>query len=154
MIRPRIRPLPLLRRLLADRSGATAVEMAVILPLLLVILVHFIDFGLAFHHRTKLEGAARAAAQQALIDHQATGTIQAVALATLDMPDDGQTGITVSTSCECAGAAASCTAWCADGSYPATYMTVRVTRPFTDGIGFIDMPTIFPTDGVAHVRVQ
>lgn len=154
MTSPRCRPSPLLRRLLADRSGASAVEMAILLPFLLTLLVHFIDFGLLFNHRTRLEGAARAAAQQAIIDHQGTATIQQVALTTLGMPADGQTTVTINRSCECAGTGASCTAWCSDGSYPATYLIVRVSRPFTGGIGFFDMQTIFPAHGVAHVRVQ
>lgn len=144
----------LLRRLSADRAGAVAVEMALVLPVLLVVLVTFVDFGFAFHHRTKLEGAARAGAQQALIDYQGTATIQGAALTSLQAPADGGTAVSVSTSCECGGTAAVCTSWCPDGSYPATYVTVRVTRDFTSGIGFLDLQRIFPTDGVARVRVQ
>lgn len=146
-------PVPL-RRLMRDRAGAAAVEMALVLPILLVLLVHFVDFGLAFNHRSRLEAAARAGAQQAIVSPGSAAQIEAVARDSLGMPDDAATEVTVATVCECAGVAGTCGAWCSDGSYPATYVTVRVLRPFTGGIGFLDLPTIFPTDGVAHVRVQ
>ena len=43
------------------RSGASAAELAIILPVLLLIVFACIDFGRAFYHSIAIDNAARAA---------------------------------------------------------------------------------------------
>jgi Flp pilus assembly protein TadG len=57
-------PRPI-RRSLADRRGVSAVEFALILPLLITLLLGAFDLGNAFQQNIRLESAARAAAQAA-----------------------------------------------------------------------------------------
>lgn len=47
-----------------DDTGAAAVEMALVLPFLLLLLCGIIDFGLAFNARVSLTHAAREAARE------------------------------------------------------------------------------------------
>jgi Flp pilus assembly pilin Flp len=50
-----------------DQDGAAAVEFALLLPLLVLLLFGFIQFGLAFNTRIQATNAAREAARQAVI---------------------------------------------------------------------------------------
>jgi len=50
-----------------DQDGAAAVEFALLLPLLVLLLFGFIQFGLAFNTRIQATNAARAAARQAVV---------------------------------------------------------------------------------------
>jgi Flp pilus assembly pilin Flp len=50
-----------------DQDGAAAVEFALLLPLLVLLLFGFIQFGLAFSTRIQATNAAREAARQAVV---------------------------------------------------------------------------------------
>ena len=50
-----------------EQDGAAAVEFALLLPLLVLLLFGFIQFGLAFNTRIQATNAAREAARQAVI---------------------------------------------------------------------------------------
>jgi Flp pilus assembly pilin Flp len=56
-------------RVVSDRGqeGAAAVEFALLLPLLVLLLFGFIQFGLAFNTRIQATNAAREAARQAVV---------------------------------------------------------------------------------------
>jgi Flp pilus assembly protein TadG len=141
-----------LRRMLADTQGAGAVEMALIAPMLLLMLVTFVDLGMAYHHRTSLESAARAGVQRAIIDYRDTAAIQATT--TTALRDATGATVTVGTSLECGGVLVAAGVWCADGTFPATYVTVTVTQPVQTPLGFLDLATLLDADGVARVRVN
>ena len=50
-----------------EQDGAAAVEFALLLPLLVLLLFGFIQFGLAFNTRIQATNAAREAARQAVV---------------------------------------------------------------------------------------
>jgi Flp pilus assembly pilin Flp len=50
-----------------DQEGAAAVEFALLLPLLVLLLFGMIEFGLAFNTRIQATNAAREAARQAVV---------------------------------------------------------------------------------------
>jgi Flp pilus assembly protein TadG len=66
------------RRLLADQSGASAVEFALVMPLLVVMLMGIIDFGRVWNRQQVITDAAREGARWAVVkddaDKQATVT--------------------------------------------------------------------------------
>lgn len=146
------RALGPVRRMLADTRGAGAVEMALTAPMLLLMLVTFVDLGMAYQHRTTLESAARAGAQRAIIDYMDTPAITATTTAAL--PDASGATVRVVTAMECGGTVVSPGAWCTDGTFPATYVTVSVTQPVQTPLGFLDLATLIDADGVARVRVN
>lgn len=62
--------------------GAAAIEMAIVLPLLLVILIGTMEFGRVFNVQNSLTQAARAGARHAAIHHDdATLDVEGTALA-------------------------------------------------------------------------
>lgn len=129
----------LMAKLWACRSGAAAVEMALVAPFLIAALLGVADFGLAVNERIRLSSAARAGAQTAMTDPANTAKIrQAVELATEDLVAS-RLNVTVSTQCGCGdGSAIVCGSTCADGN-ARNYVTVQVTEAY---------PTLFSYPGV------
>jgi Flp pilus assembly protein TadG len=61
-------------RMLRNDRGQTVVEFAAVLPLLVVLLLAIIQFGIAFNHYVTLTDAARAGARKAIVARLAGGT--------------------------------------------------------------------------------
>lgn len=59
--------MPRLRRVCDDR-GQTAVEFALIAPIIIVLLLGIVQVGIAFHNYITLTDAARAGARKAVVD--------------------------------------------------------------------------------------
>ena len=152
---PRNRALLRLRRLGRDRRGATAVEFALILPVLIVALVGLADYGLMVYDSNELENAARAGAQYALKGHDESeddAAIEDAALAAL--PDGTGVAVAVSRACLCPdGTGATCGDECTDEVPAGRYVTVRLDRDYVPLFGFIlDNPT--PLAAEAKMRIQ
>ena len=56
-----------MKRPVQDERGQTAVEFALVAPLLVVLLLAIIQFGIAFHNYVTITDAARAGARQAIV---------------------------------------------------------------------------------------
>jgi Flp pilus assembly protein TadG len=95
-------------------SGAAAVEFALVLAPLLLVLFGIINFGLAFHRQIQLSGAAREGARTMAIKDDTAQTIAAVHAAAPTL-EESQMDIGISP-----GACA-----------PDTAVTVTVNYPFT-----------------------
>ena len=99
--------------------GQTAVEFALVAPLLVVLLLGIIQFGIAFHNYVTITDAARAGARKAIVARfsglSTTDIQQAVRDAASDL-DQSQLGITVSDP-----------TW----STPGSDVTVTVTYPYS-----------------------
>jgi len=65
------------RKTVRDEAGQTAVEFALITPLLVVLLLAIIQFGIAFHNYVTITDAARAGARQAIVARFASGNFTA-----------------------------------------------------------------------------
>ena len=61
-----------------DESGQTMVEMAIVLPVLLVVLIGIVQFGIAFNNYLTLTDAARAGARKAVVSHDAGACVSQV----------------------------------------------------------------------------
>ena len=113
---------------LRDRRGNMALEFALLLPAILILLGGIIEFGSAMYASSALESAARAGAHYAFekgLDK--SGIEQAVKSASTYPPQK----LTVSSSmfCECAGVTVSCSSDCAGGYAPFKFVTVQVSAP-------------------------
>ena len=62
-----------MRSTVRDERGQTAVEFALIAPLLIVLLLGIIQFGIAFHDYVTITDAARAGARKAIVARFASG---------------------------------------------------------------------------------
>lgn len=106
--------------------GAVMLELALVVPILLVLLVGIIDFGRAYSYQESIQGAAREGAR------------------VLALGQPGQ----VSTAVNAAAGSATVTGITTGSSCPATpdpanpqYATVTVKSQITFGIPFIDLGT-------------
>ncbi len=127
-----------------QERGAVAVEMAILLPLLLLILIGILEFGRVLNVQVSLTEAAREGARYAAIHHSDPGLdVQGTALAAA--PTLAGLGVTVTDN------ASSCT------SGANVQVTTSVTLPSMTGFldaGFFGAPGIFPLSmtGVGVMR--
>lgn len=109
--------------------GNVAVELALVLPVLLVILAGLSDLGRGVLASNKLSSAVRAGLDYAQAYPDDGAGIQAVVTAAAA----GEAVIVTATSaCECAnGVAGDCSTQCSDGTMPGTYMRIAATQNFS-----------------------
>jgi Flp pilus assembly protein TadG len=150
----------LLSRLAADRSGASAVELAIAAPVLLIMMMATWDFSRGFSARLDLEEAAGRAAELAT----AYGTVrtdystlrsEAVAAATAS----GVAGpaATVDNWLECNGVRQAANVQiCPNGQTFARYVSVNVTGTYVPlfTVGGLVGGSGFPLNAQATVRIQ
>lgn len=128
----------------AKERGAVAVEMAIVLPLLLLILLGIIEFGRVLNVQVSLTQAAREGARYAAIHHGEPGfDVQATALAAAP----ALSGLGVSVTDDASS--------CSSGSN--VHVETRVTLPSLTGFldaGFFGAPGVFPLSmtGVGVMR--
>ncbi len=124
-----------LARLFHDRSGVSAIEFAILMPILLLGVIIATDLGRGIIQHIELTGAARTATQFAQIKRpiqQDFDLIEQAALDALSEKDpNALADVTVSTLlvCECSGGGVGqCTAACPDGEFRETHLTIQVSQ--------------------------
>jgi Flp pilus assembly protein TadG len=159
-----------LRKLYAD-AGSAAVEFAVTLPILVLVIAGIVDYGSAVNTSTKLYDGARAAAQFALYYPKDTaGTSSGAAKAAQNATNDtNMTVSSVTTVCKCitsstgviSSTTTSCTGTCGAGSTLGHFLTVTTQETFTPQLAPSRLPVIGTTGissltltGSATIQVQ
>jgi Flp pilus assembly protein TadG len=128
------------------RRAVAALEFALSMPVLLLLLAGATDFGFVFYERSALAGAVASAGQYAYL----TGTtVTATNVTTLVRSNSGLSSASVSmsspTACYCVTgatptkAAVTCGATCSDGSAAAVYLTVSATYAHQAFLGSFSM---------------
>ncbi|HYH38550.1 MAG TPA: TadE/TadG family type IV pilus assembly protein [Azospirillum sp.] len=149
-----IRPHATLWRLARDRGGNVAVEFALLMPLLVIILTGLVDFGRATYERMALETAARSAVQYARQNPNDTAGITAAALnsggldatATVEIP---------APFCECPdGTSIGCSTVCPSGDPILRFLSVTVRHDFEPFFPYPGLPSPLALAGSAVIRVQ
>ena len=154
------------RRMLAAREGNTAVEFGLTVPLLILLAFGAYDYGSAYVEGVRLNGAARAGAQQAMYntqDWQNTDQMEQVALEEYAgqalTPDEialMSISATANAFCACtAGVTLACTDTCPGGDAPGQFVSVTLNKavPLTLPYPWTDGDTV-QVDGQAVVRVR
>ena len=162
----RFRCHALLRRLGGCPRGSTAVEFGLTAPLLVLLAFGAYDYGSAYVESVRLNGAARAGAQQALYnaqDWQNTDQMEQVALeeyAGQALTPEELAAMPVAASaeafCACTGGVAlACTDTCPGGAAPGQFVSVQLSNatPLTLPYPWADGDTV-QVDGQAVVRVR
>lgn len=141
-----------------DRNGNVSVELAIAIPILLSIILVAFDFGSAYQAKMRLEGAARAGIQYALLEgfkNQDTGEVKSKAVAAASEP-----GITPLANanyyCQCLnGTAVPCTnGTCLTGEVPLRYIHVDVTRTYDLMFDYPGLPASLVLQGDADMRIR
>ena len=156
----------LLRRMISCPSGSSAVEFGLTAPILVLLAFGAYDYGSAYVESVRLNGAARAGAQQALYkaqDWQNTDQIEQVALEEYAGPALTPDEIAVmpvaaaaQAFCACTGGATlACTDTCPGGAAPGQFVSVTLSNatPLTLPYPWADADSV-AVDGQAVVRVR
>ena len=154
------------RRLGACRKGNTAIEFGLTAPLLVLLAFGAFDYGSAYVEGVRLNGAARAGAQQALYnsqDWQNTDQMEQLALEeyvghalTQTEIDAMSVSATANSFCACtAGVTLACTDTCPGGESPGQFVSVTLNNatPLTLPYPWANGDTV-QVDGQAVVRVR
>ena len=126
--------------LIQSECGSSLVEMAVILPVLLLILFGAVDFGRAYYLTIELAGASRAGAIYG--SQYPTDTSGVTNAAKLNAPDVPGIGSSSSWGCECSdgtGKVTSCSTTPSCSANVVYYVTVKATASYSP---------LFPWPGV------
>ena len=149
------------RRLAAGRrgwqNGQSAVELALVTPILVVLLLVAADFARVFYTSIAVNNAARAAAQygsSSIVTAADSAGMTAAAQA------DGWSGLNVSASqCTCLTSTTVTECTTIDSTYctnnpAATYVLVTVTAPFNTLVTYPGLPSSITLTGHAIMQVQ
>jgi Flp pilus assembly protein TadG len=147
------------------RKGNSAVEFALTMPLLVLLAFGAFDYGSAYVEGVRLNGAARAGAQQALYNSNTWDDTDQAEQAALEeyvghaLTPEQIAAMSVSATaeafCACtAGADLDCEATCPDGSSPGQFVRVSMTRAMPLTIPYPWADDEVTVDGQAVVRVR
>lgn len=141
------------RRFGRDDAGATAVEFALTLPILVAMMVGLSDLGLAINEKMRLTSAVRAGTQSGYGNAADTAAIIQAVKDASGVSADALT-VTAVTSCTCAdGSAAACDGTCSGGPVRA-YLTVTATEAYSLLIHYpgFNGPTTLSASSVLRVQ--
>jgi Flp pilus assembly protein TadG len=149
---------PSARRLfdeLRQGHGQAMIEVAVTLPLLLLILVGAIEVARVAYASIEVYNAAMAGVQYGSQNAQTAGDIAGIQLAAANDASNITLGTTnVSHSCICSnGGASTCLSTDCSGSNIETILTVQTQATFDPGFHIVGLPTSFTIHGQAIQKV-
>jgi len=140
-----------------QRRGQAIIEMAIVLPLVLLLLVGVIDFGRIYFTTMTVAHAARAGAQYGAQRNGTSGDIAGMKQAALDAAGDVP-GVTADARqyCQCAsGTSVDCldSTTCAEGA-PQVYVEVTADKVFTTMLQYPGIPSTNDVSRRVTLRVQ
>ena len=139
-----------LRKLIQNKDGSAAVEMAFVMPIFVIAGLGVADLGLYVQEEMEINQSVRSGAQAALMGIQDTTALAQVIKDSANRREEvatlfgnGAVITSVVRSCGCPGNAVvvSCTALCSDSSAPSIYFDLNA-QSFFKGVFFIPNKTI------------
>ena len=131
-----------LERILSDSDGASFVELALVLPLFLMMLVPVVDLGRGFYAAIEVTSAAHAGAMYGVENPSDTdGMIQAAKAGASNLSD---VTATAAYGCECSdgtSAVASCASTPSCTYNYVTYVDVTATSPYRTVFAYPGLPS-------------
>jgi Flp pilus assembly protein TadG len=156
-----MRPLPFLRRLGRDRSGAAAVEFGLIATMLTGLLIPMYDLGTGAYTKMRVQDAAEAGAQYALTHGFSASAITTAAQGATSLATNVATSPSPSQACGCiesnavtTGGSITCGGSCPDGSKAGTYVTVATSATYTMLLSYPGLTNPMTITGLAVVRAH
>ena len=138
----------------SDRGGAM-VELAVILPVLVLLVIGVVDYGRAFYTSVTVANAARAGAEWGAQGPEFTVNIAGMKnFAQQDGQEAGTLTLSAQRYCECAGSSwPSCSA-CAGGAAPDVFIEVTASKDLTLLLPYPGLPNTVSIARKATFRSQ
>jgi Flp pilus assembly protein TadG len=140
-------------------AGAATVELALILPVLVLIMLGLLDMGRVFYGAITVVNSARAGVSYGSRNVvQATDTAGMIAAAQADAVDVTGLQFFAGHDCQCASnspPAVACTVTtCIDGSTPLMYVWTRVEGTFSTTLPYPGIPNSITLTRTARMRAQ
>lgn len=143
-----------IRRLLREDRGASALEFAIIGPVLAVVVLGIIDGWSYASHKLDMNVAAKAGANYYYQGGTSDSMARDVALAAWPNPPE-DADVTVSRVCSCGETVVTCASLCSpNSSTPATALTIETTSTWIAPFNSELLPTQQPMSGKAIIRVR
>lgn len=135
-----------------NKKGAAAIEFAVTVPVLFVLLVCVINMGFILNKENELNSAVNAGFLDATQNPDNTGVVSAaVSAATALTP----LTVSVTSFCSCADSVIlACNTLCADGTAPGTYMKIVASSQVPLDAPALFLTNPFPISANGTVRVK
>jgi Flp pilus assembly protein TadG len=130
-----------MRSFIKNESGLGAIEFALIVPLLSIMLLGIMSSWSYFQQNSNMRDSVEATAKYYIQGGTTDATARTIAASTwLNKPSGGV--VTVTRSCVCASVAGTCTpgALCADNTVPEIQLTILATSSWSDPFS----STLFP----------
>jgi Flp pilus assembly protein TadG len=144
-----------LSRLWQDRTGVTAVEFAIIAPIMVLMFICMADLGIGVYTDMQVNNAAQYGTEYALAKgYDSSAITTAVKSATsLSSPN-----VTPTEFCGCPASSGvtniSCNASCSDGGKVGTYVQVAVSSTYTTMLSYPGLPSSYNLSAQSTVRLQ
>jgi Flp pilus assembly protein TadG len=139
--------------MIRSECGSSLIEMAFIMPLLLLILFGVVDFGRAYYLAIEVAGAARAGAVYG--SQYPTDTVGMTNATKLNAPDVPGISGTPSWGCECSDGSnhvVSCSSTPSCSTNAVYYVTVRASAPYRPLFPWPGIPASIPLSNSATMR--
>lgn len=130
-----------------NQSGAIALEMGFVAPILIFAFILMADLGIAVGERMNLDRWVRAGVQATMSNVNEPSEIKDFVLASTDGVAD--VDVTVGKTCKCGDVAISCTSWCSPGDPPSVFIDINAIKPYS---GFL-LPA-FDLESRTHVQLR
>ena len=143
-----------LRRLRREERGTSAIEFALIAPILGMLIVGIADYARGFSERHALETAAHRALERAGVGSTQSdySFVRQEAATAAGVPLES---VTLDNWLECDGARmSSYSAACAEGQQVARYLYVKIVKTFEPSFNWTRSPQPVQLEGDAAVRLQ
>jgi len=142
-------PIQMMHDFKKSTQGAAAIEFALLVPIMGVMLLGLLDYAIAAVHTMELESATRSGAQYAMLDSSNTALV-ATTVENSTLLDPTKLTVTVSEFCECSdGSTISCATSCGVGSVR-KFMKISADYAYTP----LFIPGIMNLSGESTIRTQ
>ena len=144
------------RRVRGSGAGTAILELALLLPVLMLLLLGAIDLGRVFYENVTIATAARAGVQYGAQNTATSSNYAGMQQAALDEAQD-LSGVTATATryCECSdGTTADCTTGRCSGKAPIMHVRVTVQKTFSVLFPYPGVPSPVALSHVAVMRVR
>ena len=144
-------------KLAGSTDGAAAIEFALLVPMLIVLVICTADLGFGIYRHMQVENAAQAGVTYAAARGFSQAQVSAAVLSATTYSDI-QASPAPSKFCGCPSGtsvtSAVCTSTCSDGSQPGTYVSVSAKATYNTIIPYPMLPNSYDFAAQATVRIQ
>lgn len=143
------------RRFCKSAHGAAAVELAIVLPVLLLLVIGVVDYGRVYYQSVIVSNAARAGAEWGAQGPSTSGdTVDMRKFANLDGAEAAPFQINARRYCRCYDVADLSCGACGDASAPSVFIEVTATDTLTTFIPYPGLPRKVVIRRMATFRSQ